>query len=765
MKKLLVCLLVFTKFLLCFNISGEVVNQETGETIIGVNVVIENLNTGAATDNNGFFIIRNLQSGQYKLQFSHISFRKKVKIVKITDQDIYLEQIELTPKIIENEAIEVVGKRKSLIDEELDISSFEVSPEILTNAPQLNKDVFKLMQYSPSVSISDPFSPLFHVRGSDPGENLVQLDGMTIYNPQHFMSSEAIFNPYGIKNIEMLIGGYGAEHGGRNASILNIVSRDGNKNETRGEFKPSISGISGAMEFPVNNNSTAMLSCRALTDIYSYIALDIPIFLTDLIGKYNTKVGKTNISLTGFYGQDYQDFDIEALSFYFPELDDFEEGFITDTKSYAMGLKTHSVVLPDLLFNTHVYYSGSHVDNETYLNLKETEVELPTDLEVQHSTSIMNRIADWTVKSNLTYYTFLNQTLKLGFELNYLDFINQIGKYAADKQTSSVNLQSAYLQDKIKIGQLNFNLGLRNSKLSRDNNWRMEPRLSANYRLGPTTFKAHWGKYNQYLTTLDKQRDEFVETLQYFQSLENYKPVASEKFSLGLEHYLNENTSLSVTAYYKDLYRLYNLTYDITGERVIEQGCGEAYGLETLLRGEYKRLSGWLAYTYSRGFRNFPSYNDGKEYPYDGDQPHNFKALLFYKLTDDITTSTTFRFSSGYPKTWETGKYSQFSYDPVSNSIGSFPRDITPLKNNVRYPPRMSLEIGWKKKLRDGFGHYLSEYLGARESYYTVSILNVLFLKRDPYYYIFIDSDYGYYALDPYIFPFPTVTTGYVIKF
>lgn len=765
MKKVICILLMSIKLVFCYNISGKVINKETGETIIGVNVIDAKSGLGAATDNAGFFIIRNLKPGEHQLIFSHISFQQLSRTVEVAERDLYLERIELSPKTIENEAIEVFGKRKSIIDEELDVASFEANPEILLNAPQLNKDVFQLMQYSPSVSISDPFSPLFHVRGSDPGENLVQLDGMTIYNPQHFMASEAIFNPYAIKNIEMLVGGFGAEHGGRNASILNILTREGNQNQVQGEFKPSTSGISGAIEFPIKDNSTAMLSCRVKSSIFSYVFMDSPNLMSDLIGKYNTKIGNTRLSLTGFYGQDYQNFDVSAFTMFFPELDSFEEGFIANTKNYALGVKSNSVLLPNLLLNNHVYFSGSSIDNETYFKFEDSDSLKELETELNYSAFIKNRVSDMTFKSNLTYYAFWNQTLKLGFEINSLDFLNQVGEHSIHKETQKTNIQSMFLQDRIELGNFSLKMGLRNSKLHNDNKWRLEPRISAAYKTNITTFKVNWGRYNQYLTTLDNRSDEFVRTLQYFQSLNNYKPVASEKISIGLDSYINSDLSLSLTAYYKDLFRLYNICYNSAGIGAIEKGSGHAYGIEALLRGRYEKLSGWIAYSYSRGFRSYPSYKNGKEYPYDGDQPHNFKAMLLYKLTNDITTSTTIRISSGYPKTWETGKYSQFNYDPINNDIGSYPRDITPMKNNVRYPPRITIDLGWKKKLRSGFGHYLAEYLGADDSYYTVSITNIMFLRRNPYYYIYMGPEFGYYGLDPFMFPMPLAKAGYVIKF
>ncbi|MBN2281592.1 MAG: TonB-dependent receptor [Candidatus Marinimicrobia bacterium] len=767
MKKLLISLILLISLSRASNVSGYVIDQSSGETIIGVNIMVKGTGKGTATDNDGFFILRNLAPGKTMLVFSHISYEPKELEIAVANKNLLVPAIELKTTTIETEAIEVTGRRNSIIEKDLDISSFEVDPIILFEVPQMNKDVFKLMKFLPSVTISDPASPQFHVRGSDPGENLVQLDGMTIYNPQHFMASEAIFNPYSIKDIEMLVGGFDAEYGGRNASILNITSREGHKDEIHGEFKPSISGISGALEFPVNQNSTAMISGRYYSDLMFRVMMNAPNTMSDIIGTFQTRLGTTRLSFTGFHARDFMDYNITGFTIYFPDtlFDDFEEGFVTNTANSAIGVHSHSVLLPNLLFDTHLYYSASKVKNKTYFSLAISDTSWDKDVFLDYETKITNHISDYTAKAGLTYFTFWNQSWNLGAELNFLDFENSIGEsYLGEKlKQKRADLQAFYLQDKIDLGPLVFKAGLRNTRFRAESQWRLEPRLSLAMKGKISTLKLAWGRYNQYITTMNSKDNEFVQTLEYFNSLKNYEPIASEQFIAGIEGYINEDLFYSVTGYYKDLYRLYKFDYSDADEAIgPEQGKGKAYGIETLIRGKIGKLSGWASYTISRGTRSFPSYRNGKEYLYDGDQTHNLKTLLMYNLTRDITASTTFQFSSGYPKTWETGKYNQFNYDVVEDRIGIYPRDVTPAKNNVRYPPRMLLDIGWKKKLRTGFGHDLAEYLGADDAYFTMTIRNVLFLKRNPYYYFYL-PDYGYYGFGlSYI---PSITAGYSIKF
>jgi len=756
------------------NVSGYVADAETGETIIGVNIIVEGTTMGATTDINGFFLIRRLRPGETTLRFSHIAYEDHRRTIRLDTDDLFLETITLTPTVLQAEAIEVTAHRGAIIQKDMDIASFEVSPRVLKEVPQFEKDVFKLIKYSPSVTISDPLSPLYYVRGGDPGENLVQLDGMTIYNPQHTLSSQAIFNPYAIKNIEMLVGGFDAQFGGRNSSILYITSREGHQDSVRGEFRPSTSGIVGAIEFPVRVGGTAMLSGRIMSDLTVRILMGMPNLMADFNGAYQITLGRTRLRFSAFYARDFMDYDFHNFGYYFtqPFMRSYRFGYLTNTTNTALGIKTRSVLTPNLVFESHLYYSGFSVDNKNFINFRaqDTTYEGNVEAVLNYETHVINEVSDFTVKTSLAYYTILNQTVQLGFEYNALTFLNDAGLFSLPSFSAEVKsaLQAIYLQDKIEVGPLLMKIGLRSSRFSPMIEWNLEPRASLALELGGVTFKAAWGRYHQYVTTMNTQDAEISQYLDYYYPLRNMEPLTSIHHILGIEGQITDRLDYSVTGYYKDLVNLYRFDYFNTiasiysYEAALENGHGEAYGVEFLVRGELGRLSGWIGYSLSRSLRGYPSIQDGKLFLYDGDQTHNLKAVLLYNLTRDITTSTTFQLTSGFPKTWETGIVSHYDYNPVDNTYGIFPAYITPVKNNVRYPPRLSWEIGWKKKLRGGFGHQLAEYLGSDEAYYTMSIQNLLFFRRNPFMYVYFPG-YGYYGFG--LSFFPTVSAGYSIKF
>jgi len=75
------------------------------------------------------------------------------------------------------------------------------------------------------------------------------LDGITIYNPYHVSASMGTFNTNSIKDVELMLGGFGAEYGGRNSSIINITTKEGSANGFHGDFEPTTNHFTGFCEF------------------------------------------------------------------------------------------------------------------------------------------------------------------------------------------------------------------------------------------------------------------------------------------------------------------------------------------------------------------------------------------------------------------------------------------------------------------------------------------------------------------------------------
>ena len=195
----------------------------------------------------------------------------------------------------------------------------------------------------------------------------------------------------------------------------------------------------------------------------------------------------------------------------------------------------------------------------------------------------------------------------------------------------------------------------------------------------------------------------------------------------------------------------------------IIEGKGEAYGFELIWKGAYKSISGWASYGFSHTDRTFPHIMNGKSFLYDYDRPHSFKTVLNYQVTPKLSYSTSFIVQSGVPKSVENTLQFLYYYDPINNEVIYNPQFTTDYRNNARFPFTMNLDFGLQKQIVEGFGKDLADFLNADQSYFSLSITNLLFFRRNVMLYFPIPELGKYLPMSSSYFP--AVSAGYVIKF
>lgn len=91
-------------------------------------------------------------------------------------------------------------------------------------------DIAQSVQVLPGVVSTGDQGGQLYIRGGTPVQNKVLLDGMIIYNPFHSIGLFSVFDTDIVKNLDVYTGGFNADYGGRISSIMDITTRDGNKN-------------------------------------------------------------------------------------------------------------------------------------------------------------------------------------------------------------------------------------------------------------------------------------------------------------------------------------------------------------------------------------------------------------------------------------------------------------------------------------------------------------------------------------------------------
>ncbi len=84
-------------------------------------------------------------------------------------------------------------------------------------------DPIKTITLLPGIKSGGEASAGIYVRGGGPDQNLVLLDGIPVYNPNHLLGFFSVFNGEAIRNVEVIKGGMPAEYGGRLSSVIALT--------------------------------------------------------------------------------------------------------------------------------------------------------------------------------------------------------------------------------------------------------------------------------------------------------------------------------------------------------------------------------------------------------------------------------------------------------------------------------------------------------------------------------------------------------------
>ena len=195
----------------------------------------------------------------------------KTEFLTLTNELAYNKIIVLmTPD--SNQLDEVVislDSGREIMKMNKNVSQISLSPKKLATIPNLGeKDIFRALQLIPEVSGTNESSSGLYIRGGTPDQNLVLLDGFTVYHVDHFYGFFSAFNSDVIKDIQLFKGGFPAEYGGRISSVMDLTGKTGNSNKFSLSGSLSLLSANATVEIPVGKKANLLISGRrSYTDI------------------------------------------------------------------------------------------------------------------------------------------------------------------------------------------------------------------------------------------------------------------------------------------------------------------------------------------------------------------------------------------------------------------------------------------------------------------------------------------------------------------
>ena len=204
-------------------LSGTVKDASTGEALPGVNVIIKGTYYGAATDVNGKYTIKNINTGTYNIDISLIGYKTfqftgiEIQANKVTELNANLEETVLTL----DQDVVVIGDKPLLDPEETQskktISKDEIDALIVEN-------IQNIVTQQAGVTTSDNE---VHIRGGRTYESAFLLDGVSVQDPIAGTGFGLQLSASAIEEVEVITGGFNAEFGQATSGIVNVKTREG----------------------------------------------------------------------------------------------------------------------------------------------------------------------------------------------------------------------------------------------------------------------------------------------------------------------------------------------------------------------------------------------------------------------------------------------------------------------------------------------------------------------------------------------------------
>jgi TonB family protein len=509
----------------------------------------------------------------------------------------------------------------------------------LTTVPGTMGDPLRVVQNLPGVARSPFGLGLLIVRGADPQDTGVFIEGQPIPQLYHFLVGPSVFTSNLIDKIDFYPGGFGARYGRFSGGAVDVGTRTSLGRELHGSADVNLLDSSAFVEGPVSEHTHASLSFRR-----SYIDEILPFFIPK-------KIGSTFVTAVPVY-YDYQgrlDHDLRSggrlTLMVFGSNDSLDIVAQDPTRQLTSDttLGFHRVM--GIWSTTFGGWTSRFSPTYGYGN-QDITLGPFSGFQRYHRLYLREDVFNHLAPS-FTLAAGLDVVLSYDWAVFHAPFPRDgrtLGRTLPDVQDVSRSLYdtapSAYLEAEWDLRpNLRVVPGVRFDyyHVVATDKYDVDPRLSARWALTPRlALKASAGVYHQLPTPqfLDSQFGN-----------PNLALIWSDQYQIGVERRFTDAIDGTATLFYV---RRHNLP-EASVDHFSSIGLGRAYGLEVLLRHQVsEHFFGWIAYTLSKseekgfsamgipmGMQGMPQNSGGGAdqpwHPTQFDQTHNLIIVGSYR--------------------------------------------------------------------------------------------------------------------------------------
>jgi hypothetical protein len=181
----------------------------------------------------------------------------------------------------------------------------------------------------------------------------------------------------------------------------------------------------------------------------------------------------------------------------------------------------------------------------------------------------------------------------------------------------------------------------------------LEPRITIRYALNDeTSLKVAVNRNYQYIHLVSNSGNTLPTDL-WVPSTYVVKPQLSWQYSAGLfKNFADNKYETSFEVYYKNMQNQVDYREGYTPslndpENEFVFGKAWSYGAELFINKTRGRLTGWVGYTLSWTWRQFPQLNDGIKFPAKYDRRHDMSVVANYELNKKWKLGGVFVYGTG----------------------------------------------------------------------------------------------------------------------
>ena len=280
------------------SLSGFITDESSGRPLELVNVVIRSTDgtiRGATTNRDGGYLITRIEPGNHVMVVSYVGYETHTQTLEFAPGESRTLTLALNPSDEELDEVLIESER---IGGAARVTAGQqtVRPADIENVPgpDVSGDLANYLSAQPGIVSAGDLGGQLFIRGGEPSQNHVQLDGILLYQPFHILGFYSAFPSDIINRVDVYAGGYGSRFGGRISSVIDVSARSGHSRRFGGAVavSPFISSVQ--LEGPIYRDRISFLASVRQSNLEEgasrYIDDPLPFTFGDAFGKINAVI-------------------------------------------------------------------------------------------------------------------------------------------------------------------------------------------------------------------------------------------------------------------------------------------------------------------------------------------------------------------------------------------------------------------------------------------------------------------------------------------